>query len=360
MTDLTPVFQKYINIIKSEYPERVHKLPADAHSKQLKSKSALQLKDTFIKECYDLLNCLIELKKILSSIESQYKSDVDMTELEKDDFDTDFRLQFQKYIQKFQLLEKYENERQNLINERVINPHKSNLSLGNLFHIHGSSASDDASSIISFHVTNNKFRLGVLQSLNLLIGVVSSKFTAMQQDRLESQRKFELFDFNSGIHTSSNINEQIITPATSTIDTNDIVSATSLTVSQSNPVETVQDEVKLYEDTVSKLTGEQLQILQSEHEELLNDKNDQLAKIEKINKSIMDIVSVQTDLAAHLQIQSQNINNILDNQDDIEVNIRQGNKQLNKAKKAAGRTAKLTTYLAIFFGILILFLDYIS
>lgn len=131
-------------------------------------------------------------------------------------------------------------------------------------------------------------------------------------------------------------------------------------VSQSHLVESTQDEVKTYEDTISKLTQEQLQMLETEHEELLHQKNEQLKKVEKINKTILDIVSLQSDISANLQVQSQNINNILDSQEDIDLNIKEGNKQLTKAKRAAGRTAKMTTIIAIVLGILIIFLDYVG
>ena len=94
-----------------------------------------------------------------------------------------------------------------------------------------------------------------------------------------------------------------------------------LSITVQSPVETVQEEVKHYEETMSKLTQEQLQVLETEHEELLNQKNEQLQHVEKINKTILDIVSIQSELSTHLQAQSQNINTILDNQADIQVNI---------------------------------------
>ena len=82
-----------------------------------------------------------------------------MTEAEKDDFDTEYRLQFQKYIQKFQLLESYEIDRQKLVNENLLKK-QSNVLL-NLFH--SSSDKDnvkrlDKKTLQSLHQTNNNFR----------------------------------------------------------------------------------------------------------------------------------------------------------------------------------------------------------
>ncbi|CCC66895.1 hypothetical protein NCAS_0A03370 [Naumovozyma castellii] len=351
MANLTPLFRQCVTIIQTEHPS--FKEPSQ------KTASQFRLNDTFIKECHQLLKCLLEMKKLATSIESQYLNDDDleMTEAEKDDFDTEYRLQFQKYIQKFQLLESYEIDRQKLVNENLLKK-QSNVLL-NLFH--SSSDKDnvkrlDKKTLQSLHQTNNNFRLGVLQSLSLLIGIVSSKFTSMQEERLSLQRKFDALNLNFPLNHDQSTSASSPLPSMTNIPS----SAISMTVSESGPVETTHEEVKNYEETMSILTQQQIQLLESEHEELLNDKNEQLKKIEMINKSILDIVSIQTELSSHLQIQSQNINTVLDNQDDIELNIKAGNKQLQRAQRSAGKTARLTTYLAIIFGILILFLDYIS
>lgn len=359
MTDLTPKFRQYIAILDagSKSSDSIAK-NAQGTSNKLKE---FELKDSFIKECYNLLNFIKELLKILASVEVEYsnENDLNMSEMEKDDFDTEFRLQFQQYIQKFKNLEKYERERQKLIESQIINS-KSNI-------LDKFTRNDDNRNVlVEFHTTNNKFRTGILQSLNLAISSVSSRFTTMQQNRLAIQKKFELFDLNAEIRPSTPMS-QSVEPLKLNIDdrqspspsSEHIEEPLSITVSHA-PVETVQQEVKQYEETISKLTQEQIQLLQIEHEELLNEKNAQLKTVEKINKTILDIVSIQSELSTHLQSQSQNINTMLDNQDSIEINIQKGNQQLKKAKKTASRTAKMTKYLAIIIGILILFLDYIS
>lgn len=332
MTDLTALFQKYVNIIEEHDEDPNLPTTTKANSSEL---GRYALKDSFIKECHDLLKLLIELRKVLKSIESQYMSETDMTESEKDDFDTELRLQFHQYVQKFRHLEKYEKERQQIISEKMLSA-QAHVA----FFFQGTNSEE----LSIFYKASNEFRSGVLQSLSMWLNVVSTQFTSMQQERLASQRKFEGLDFNSGLQSPQELNE--------------IVSVSS--VSQSHAIESTQDEVKHYEETISKLTQEQLQLLETEHEELLNQKNEQLKKVEKINRTIMDIVTIQNEISTNLQAQSQNINNILDHQDDIGINIKEGNKQLTKAKKAAGRTAKMTTYIAVILGILILFLDYIG
>lgn len=356
MTDLTPTFKDILNIF-DEDNRKNGITPSKAAPHKDKSVAKFELKDYFIQECYELLNFLRELRKVLVSIKKDYynSNDINMTEIQKDDFDTEFRLQFQKYVQKFRALENYEDERQTLIQKSILS---SNSNVMNMF-----KGNESKESILAeFHKTNDKFRMGILQSLNLLITAISSQFASMQQGRLAQQRKFELFDLNDenlGLNdTPAMSHEQLVRDDNTPINTT-VEEPLSITVSHS-AVENVQQEVKQYEETMSKLSQEQVQLLETEHEELLNEKNEQLKAVEKINKTILDIVGIQNELSTHLQAQSQNINTMLDNQEEIDINIRKGNTQLKKAKSSSSRTANMTKYLAIIIGILILFIDFIN
>lgn len=329
MANLTSLFREYVKIIEENDDREVvapeHKV---WHVKQY------EIRDSFMKECLQLLQLLVELRKVLRMVEPQYMGDKDMTEEEKDDFDTEFRLQLHQYVQKFKLLEKYEQERQQILAEKVLAPDAHS------FHLFKSSVDDEKMAL--YHASNNEFRSGVLRSLSMLLNVISSLFSSMQQERLATQRKFEAFDLNS---TPDELNE--------------VISISS--VSQSKVVESsAQEELKAYEDTLSKLTQEQVQMLETEHEGLLARKDEELKKIEMINKTILDIVSLQSDISSNLQAQSQNINSILDSQDDIDINIKEGNKQLTRAKRSASRAARMTVIVAIILGVLILFLDYVG
>lgn len=363
MTDITPVFKKFVGVFDED--SNKDNLISRKNTANASKIEEIELKDSFINECYSLLRFMGELKRVLDSIKTEYnnENDASMSENDKDEFDTEFRLQYQQYVQKFKALEKYETERQDLITKRIISP--ANGMMGKLT-MHQSRQN----AIVEFHKTNNKFRTGILQSLNLSIGSVSTEFAEMQQERLSQQRKFELFDLNAGMNLNdtpltstdnfagtANITQNLNRTGTPPDDA--IEEPLSITVSH-GPVENVQQEVKQYEETMSKLTQEQIQLLETEHEELLNEKNEQLKAVEKINKTILDIVSIQGELSTHLQAQSQNINTMLDNQEEIDINIRKGNKQLRKAKDTASRTANLTKYLAVIIGVLILLLDYIS
>ncbi|CCE64968.1 hypothetical protein TPHA_0J01460 [Tetrapisispora phaffii CBS 4417] len=341
MSSLTELFKQYVNIIEESQQNITSvKKSQEEVSKDdyIVDKSSFKhLKDSFLTECSDLMKYLRELRKVLATLEPQYNADSKMSEMDKDDFDTEFRLQLQQYVSKFKHLQKYENERQQLIETQIIANKNSFLNFLN---------GTNPETIELHYKSVNEFRLGVLRSLSIWLNKISNQFTNLQQERIAFQRKFEALDLNSDFN---------ITPPSFEVEP-----PVLLSVSQSQPQESVQDEIKHYNEAMSKLSQEQIQLLETEHEELLNMKNDQLKKVENINKTIMEVVSLQNELASHLSVQSQNINNMMDNQDDIEVNIKQGNKQLTKAQKKAGKAAKLTTYSAIFIGILLLLLDYIS
>ncbi|QLL34871.1 hypothetical protein HG536_0H02460 [Torulaspora globosa] len=328
MANLTSLFREYVKIIEENDDRQ-----AVAPEHKVWRVKQYEIRDSFMKECFQLLQLLLELRKVLKIAEPQYMGDKDMTEEEKDDFDTEFRLQLHQYVQKFKLLEKYEQQRQQLVAEKILE-HNTHT-----FHLFKSGLDDDEMAL--YHASNNEFRSGVLRSLSMLLNVVSSLFSSMQQERLATQRKFEAFDLNSRP-------DQL----------NEVVSISS--VSQSKAVESAQEELKIYEDTLSKLTQEQVQMLETEHEGLLAQKDEQLKKIEMINRTILDIVSLQSDISSNLQAQSQNINSILDSQDDIDINIKEGNKQLTRAKRSASRAARMTVVIAIILGVLILFLDYVG
>lgn len=333
MTDLTDKFKSYLRIIQDgdlKIEDRSDGSKGNqSNTSKGKETERLRLHDSFIKECYDLLKSLTRLRKILKSVKPSYMNEDEMSENEKDDVDTELRLQFQQYVQKFRLMEKYETERQRLISEEFLS---SKAYLKSFFQ------GINSETLTLFHKANNEFRLGVLKSLSMWLNIFSGEFSSMQQERLDAQKNFDALDFNAALQDVVNVS----------------------TISQTPVVESTQEEVRHYEETVSRLTQEQLQLLQTEHEEMLNKKNEQLKKAEQLNKTIIDIVGIQHEISAHLQEQSQNINTVLDNQEDVELNIREGNKQLTKAKKSAGKAAKMTTYMAIIIGFIILFLDYVS
>ncbi|SCU85392.1 LAME_0D01178g1_1 [Lachancea meyersii CBS 8951] len=327
MPNVTPLFKNYVAVFLED--SNLVASPEIRQSSEAQEK--YQVQDTFVKECVELLKHVLELQKVVGSIKTQYESELDLTDREKDDFDTEVRLLIQQYFEKLRFLEHYEKKRQDMVEKKYMGD-----SVGELVSLFRSK--DE--SLALFHATNNKHRNGILQSLSMIISSIFSQISHMQQQRLSRQRELESIDFNAQLYTS----------------THNMIAS----VSQHPAIETTDEEVREYEETVAKLSQEQLQILETEHDDLLNIKTQELQKVENLRKTMVQITSMQNEIASHLQSQTQSIYSLLDNHDDIELEIQQGNRQLKRAQRHGGKSAKLIVYLSVFFGILILCLDIIN
>ncbi|AMD21222.1 HEL058Cp [Eremothecium sinecaudum] len=330
MPDLTHLFNRYVEVIKeTENTHEATQWSEDVEKrKQLRGK--FRVEDSFIKECYELLKHIFELKKVILSLEKSYMSEVEMSEKEKDDFDVEARLQLQQYIEKLKYLERYEMKRQNLMESKALIDTATDL-FGLL--------SGKSKEINEFHKTNNQFRNGVLQSVGMWLSKTSMQLSQMQRARLHRQQELDSIDFNAQLYMRAN---QIAS------------------VAQTPAIETTKHEIKQYEDTMSMLSQQQIQELETEHEELLNQKTKELMKVQKLSKTVMEVASLQNELATHLQVQTENINTLLYNNEDVTLDIQQGNRQLRKAQERGGKSALMIIYMSIIFGLLILFLDYIN
>lgn len=79
------------------------------------------------------------------------------------------------------------------------------------------------------------------------------------------------------------------------------------------------------------LTPEQLQLFAEENDELLKHYNDTLSQVRTAQSSLLDISSLQTQLAQNLDIQSAHIQQLFTDSLNTTENVASGNKQLKKA-----------------------------
>lgn len=79
------------------------------------------------------------------------------------------------------------------------------------------------------------------------------------------------------------------------------------------------------------LTPEQLQLFEEENNELLTHYNDTLSQVRTAQSSLLDISSLQTQLAQNLDIQSAHIQQLVTDSLNTSENVASGNKQLKKA-----------------------------
>lgn len=79
------------------------------------------------------------------------------------------------------------------------------------------------------------------------------------------------------------------------------------------------------------LTPEQLQLFAEENDELLTHYNDTLSQVRTAQSSLLEISSLQTQLAQNLDVQSAHIQQLVTDSLNTSENVASGNKQLKKA-----------------------------
>jgi len=92
-----------------------------------------------------------------------------------------------------------------------------------------------------------------------------------------------------------------------------------------------------------ELTPEQLQLFEEENKGMFEHFNDQLAKVTQVEKSLMEIGSLQQTLVGHLSVQGEMIGQLVQDAASTDENVRKGNKELKKASERSS-TARLVFY----------------
>lgn len=92
-----------------------------------------------------------------------------------------------------------------------------------------------------------------------------------------------------------------------------------------------------------ELTSEQLQLFEEENKGIFEHYNDQLAKVTQVEKSLLEIGSLQRTLVGHLGVQGEMIEQLVQDAATTDENVRKGNKELKKASERSS-TARLVFY----------------
>lgn len=347
MTDLTPTFKKYVDIVQHEIGHSIEKDQNQNKTRQLQHQKRVHerftINDTFIKETKELYSHLVVLSEFLVSIKSTYLSTNDdysnhlrsnrsLTLNDKNKVDEEFKFKIHELYEKLKLLQTYEKKRQEAV--------ESNKSKSLFNGIFGGADFDDDE---LFLTTIGIHRTLILKLLNEVANSVNKKFESMQRKRYEREKQLNLLNFQ-------NLEDD-------------------LDLNYSNDVppsfENSYNEIELQEQDSSfsglqELSQQQIQELDSENQEFLALKTNQLKQVEKLHNSMIDIVSLQAELTYQLETQSDQITNLLDNQSQVEVDLKMGNQNLNKATTRNKKGANLIILTCFILGFLLLFVDYIS
>ncbi|GEQ70935.1 hypothetical protein JCM33374_g4616 [Metschnikowia sp. JCM 33374] len=339
MTDLTPIFSQCVRIVS-------HELKSDIKPVSDPNPRPFVVSDTFSTECmevYTNLNKLatfvVEVRPLYLQINDEFSQfdhgpKRELSQADKQNIDEDFKLKVQHVYEKLKYLQAYERKRGQLWESQAA---KSHGLMSSIF----TAAEDDPSEI--YYKTLATHRMHILRFLSDTTSSVNKEFESMQRQRYGRERQLKLLHI-------SNLD-----------DADDADFALEDFNNNSTYQFEVTDEHPQHESqSTSQLTQEQIQELSSENKELLNMKTNQFKQVEKLHHSMVDIVKLQTELTMHLETQAEQIESLLDNQDQIDVDLRMGNRNLSKATDRNKRGSNLIVTTCIVLGFLLLFVDYIS
>ena len=100
-----------------------------------------------------------------------------------------------------------------------------------------------------------------------------------------------------------------------------------------------QDQDQNQSSMFNELTPQQLQLFEQENSSLLRHYNDTLSKVTAAEKSLLEISSLQQSLVGHLSTQGEMIEQLVQDAQGTDENVRRGNKELKKASERSS-TAK--------------------
>lgn len=323
------------------------------------------LYDTFQDECTALKRHLAELEKLIIDVKPLYLSDdkILMSNNEVKQLDNDVKIQLKEFTNKYSFLSQYEIKRYNTLVE-----HKSTFKINSLINkaknkvFNASEMNNSKNGTFEEQVFLSQYRQGCLAFLKLNIVEISEMFNDLQKEKMRKEQKLNNLDFNK-IHqeiNTQNALHSISTPSMLEETAVENIDKVTYSTGYNHGNAAREHEVMEYQEVLQKLTQEQVQELEVENSNILQEKDSQLNELNQLSNRLFEISSLTSELNMQLSQQSQNINLILDNQDSINLELKQANRQLNSKSGRMNFSAVMISYMAIIMGIIILFLDYIN
>lgn len=330
MADLLPLFRQCVDIVSKE-------LGATA-APSVRPPTYL-VKDTFDKECDSMYGNLVQMATFAREIRPLYlqvndefsrfekRAGSSLSLEDKNKIDEDFKVKVQQVYEKLKFLQSYEKKRTEVVESKQ----KKKGFISDLF-------SSDEDPEQAYDITVSSHRTQILRFLSDTTKTVNAAFEKMQLQRHNREKQLNLLHFQ-------NLND----------DELEAVDA----YKQDYQVDVMEDE-KQNGTTQDEFSQQQLQELKLENKELLTMKTNQFKQVEKLHNSMVDIVKLQTELTLHLETQAEQIDNLLENQDQIDLDLRMGNRNLSKATHRNKRGSNLIVTTCFVLGFLILLVDYVS
>jgi len=191
--------------------------------------------------------------------------------------------------------------------------------------------------------TEKAHRDGVILSLRMRL----QQAGRVQEDIVSTRLNREIERSRNILSQSRTERFAVDVPSSSTRSGNTL-SAYDLDLESDLAAKKEREQIRL--DLESKMSPEQLQLLQSEETTMLKHYNAELEKIQRAQSSVMEISNLQTELTMHLNMQAENISQLVSDSFETAGNVEEGNKQLEKAKDKF-RPAQWVFYVAVGTGL---------
>ncbi|GME92857.1 unnamed protein product [Ambrosiozyma monospora] len=281
------------------------------------------------------LNALLnELDEFVDEVKTDYLlsdgSSNAMSEEDKDQIDSNFKIQLTLMDRKIETLKKYGDQ----LNKEL---EKGNLEdIGRNLITMG-----DYSTYVE--IVNNsviQIRSNIIKSLGLKLTKISNRFIQMNAKRMERRKQFNKSTLiNKDAYLNSNFYKSTYTG----VDTQ------------------LQGEVSNnYKQLTTELPQRQVQELIQENQTLtLQLKEEQLQTVTQMETTMIDISSMISEIGLQLNLQNESINMLNSNQDEVMGNISKGNIQLVKANERAKDSGEILFYLIVGLSVILLILDWL-
>ncbi|EMG47650.1 ER membrane fusion/vesicular trafficking t-SNARE integral membrane protein, putative [Candida maltosa Xu316] len=276
MTDLTPLFKQCVDIVQSEYK-------SSTPQKHIPQPPYI-LEDTFLKESREFFQVLTNLNQFIDEIKSDYLAITDDTHSssknsgslsmeDKNKLDEEFNYKVQAMYKKLNHLESYETKRQDLIPQTS----KTNTSSSGWF---GFLNDDEPSDQDVYYETVFSHRKQILRFLMDSLNNINRKFESIQSKRRARERQLNLLNFQNFDDDDDDEEDEVINGGGVDYRT----------------LDQIQQTPEYLDDADEVFDQQQLQELELENQEFLNMKTNQLKQVEKVQKSIVDIINIQNEL----------------------------------------------------------------
>lgn len=318
--DLTPLFKQCCDIVEEEAVS-VEKR-SKSSSGAVNSSRLTKYNEDFVRTCYDLQSQVKSLKSHLVKFRPSYLiSRTEKMAFSSSHLSEEEKTQFEEWSQNE--LGQMKMILAQLDSKKTLIPQQNKYIL---FHDAGEEAK-----VVAY----NKFRSSVVASLKLYLEEAKDILMEMVNKRQDLQNQLAKNTLNIHSNDTTIFQKAETLKLESQLDTWD-----------EQPVQQVQSQ-------------QQLQLLETENEELLESKNQDLQATNHIVSTMLELSKMVDSISSELSTQNLRLETIMDNTEDTLSDLRLGNTQLKKAHERNKTTGRFFVYVIVALALFILLVDYI-